>query len=426
MKQNRFFTLVSAIWMFFLWGASAYAGTMQAGAARVSITPTVDEFPFTAPREKPFVGVHDPLYARALVLQDEKQNRLALVSLEVSAIPQASALVSDIAQAAGVPISHVLLTATHTHNSLLVSYHGGEPGAVHAQEIARLRRAAVEATRAALQHLQPAKIAFARGQAFVNINNGEAAGLQSWNDPQGFSDKTLDVIRVESSQGAPLALVVNYATHAEVMFRSVTKDGGYEVSGDLPGAVSHLLEGQAAPVVLFTSAAEADQLPLFKSLQPATNLAAADEGAGGWALLNVQARRLANSVLDVAATLPPASADGTLSAAVGSVTCPGKARHPQATNVPPVTIPISLLRLRDIDLAGVGGDLAAVLGKKIKDAAPNAKTTVITMTAGAVGYILPDSSYIRPGHGVMGSPLQSGCAENALLQGFAQLARQLQ
>src|SRR5580658_9771468 len=35
--------------------------------------------------------------------------------------------------------------------------------------------------------------------------------------------------------GAPLALVVDYGTHADTTYRSVTMDGGFEVSGDVPG-----------------------------------------------------------------------------------------------------------------------------------------------------------------------------------------------
>jgi hypothetical protein len=409
---------------------SASAGVLRAGAGRVSITPEGEEFPFTAPHERTYYGVHDEVCARALALEDEKQNRVVVVSLEVTEVPRAHEIVAEVAKAAAVAESHVLVTATHTHNSLLVSYHGGEPAPVHAREMARVEQAAVEAAKQAVSRLQSAHIVFGRGEAYVDVNNGEAAGHKSWNDAKGFSDKTLDVLRLVSDKNEPIALLVNYATHGEVMFRSVTKNDGYEVSGDLPGAVSRYLEGRAdaAPVVLFTSAAEGDQLPIFKSLQPSEHFEQTDEGASGWALLDVEARRLADATLDVTGNASVINA-ATLTAAATTVECPGKKRNASpeqadAYAVPPVSIPLSLIRIGDVTLEGVGGDLASELGQELKTASKAAHTTVITMTAGAVGYILPDASYRHNSHGVAGSPLKAGCAETALIQGFKRLEQE--
>lgn len=302
-----------------VWNAGA--GELRAGASRVSITPSSEVFPFTAPHEKPFVGIHDDVYVRSLVIEDGDHHRVAIAVIEATTVPNPQQSVAAVAKEAGVPESNVIVSASHSHNTLMVSYHGGEPGPVHAREFARIQQALVQATREAVANLQPARVAFGRGEAFVNINNGEEAGLPAWNDSKGPSDKTLDVIRVTSIKNEPIAALVNYSTHGEVLFRSATKDGGYEISGDMPGAVSHLLEGDKglAPVVLFTSAAEGDQVPLFKSLQPAGNLPGTDAGAGAWALLDVQARRLANSVLDVTKNIKAGSATGTIAAAASFI-----------------------------------------------------------------------------------------------------------
>ncbi len=229
MKQRWLLSTLVAVTLGFSWTASAHAGDLRAGAAKVSITPTADEFPYTIGREKSFVGVHDEVYARALVL-DNGTTRVAFVSLEVESVPDAKAMLSLVAQAAGVAESNVMLSATHTHESLTVFIHGTTLTPIQQEEIEHIRQGAIAATREAVAHLQPARISFARGEAYVNINNGEEAGLKNWYDAKGPSDKTLDVVRLESMTGAPLALVVDYATHAETMYRSVTKDGGYEVS----------------------------------------------------------------------------------------------------------------------------------------------------------------------------------------------------
>jgi hypothetical protein len=408
---------------------SAECSELRAGAAKVSISPSADEFPYSTPREKDFVGVHDDLYARALVL-DDGATKVALVSVEVVEIPDPERVVSEVAQAIGVPVSHVMVTATHSHSTLLVFFHGGIPSPIQAKEIEHIRQGAVAAARKAASDLQPARIAFSRGEAWVNINNGEVNGLKTRYDANGPSDKTLDVMRVDSSSGQSLALIVDYPNHAEVMFRSVTKDGGYEVTGDLPGAVSQILESNpaGAPVTLFLAGDEGDQKNLFQAVQPAFGkLPATDEGAASWGVLDIQAKRLATAVFESIGKMQTGASTVTLQVGVNSATCPGQRTHldsktGQTTteDTPPVIIPLSTIQINDIAFAAIGGDVGSEIGKKIREASPVPHTIVVTMLAGTVGYILSDASYAHPGH-VRESPLKPGCAEKALPEGISHL-----
>ncbi len=412
--------------------AATPAGDLRAGAGRVAITPPASIFPYKVPREHDFVGVHDDVYARALVLDDGKA-RAVIVSLELTQVPEPAAMVADVARAAGVTPDHVMVVATHTHNVPLTFYHGEVTNPAQPAEMARARAGAVAAVKAALAALAPARISHGRGQAPVNTNNGEAAGVAGGFDPDGPSDKSLDIVRLTDRAGNPLALLVNYASHGEVMFRSVTRDGGYEVSGDLPGAVSRLLENTpgGAPVVLFTPGAEGDQLPQFKSLQAAGRLPGTDEGAGGWALLDVQARRLAHVALGTIATLPQGDATASLHMTATEATCPGQhyeIERPSGKvlgvqDTAPVRIPVAVLRINDLVLAGVGADLASSLGQAIKAGMPAGQTTVLSMLSGAVGYVLEDRAYQHPGHGAAGSPVKPGCAGVVLPATVAAAAR---
>lgn len=410
---------------------SAGAGQLLAGAARVSITPPAAEFPLQAGNEKPFTGVHDDVYVRTLALDDSAGHQALIVSVEVTTIPEPAALLAALARASGLPASRIMVLATHTHSVPLVFFHEAVPDAAQRREIDRIHGAAVQATVQALRQLQPARVSFARGAAYVNTNNGEQGGRKGWYDPAGASDKTLDLLRLTGMDNKPLGLLVNYANHGEVMFRSVTKNGGYEVTGDLPGAVSRLLETHAdgAPVVLFAGAAEGDQLPLFKSLQPATEFPASDQGAGGWSLLAVQARRLAGAVLGTLAGAAAGVAQVELSGAAAAVSCPGQ--HYRVDRVShrllgiddtgPVSIPMSVLRINDIVLAGIGADIASDIGVAIKRASPVAQTSLLTMLAGSTGYVLNDAAYQYPSHGVMGSPVKPGCATAALSDGLRKM-----
>lgn len=408
--------------------APAAAGPLRAGAGRADITGDAADFPIKVEHERDFVGVHDRVSARALVL-DDGTRRVVLISLEVTSVPGGGAFTKAVAQALNLPESNVLVFATHTHSNPLVFYHSEPPIPAHARAIERTRQGAIAAARAALAGLQPAKVGFALGKGYANINNGEYAGSHIWFDPEGPVDRTLGVLRVDTADGKPLAMMVNYPSHGEVMFRSVTKDGGYEVTGDLPGAAATLLESSGvAPVVLWSASAEADQVPLFKSLQPAMGpLPATDEGAGGWALLDLLARRLAFSVAQAAAPIVTGPV-ATITIAQGSITCPGqRMRQDPATGkitVAPtldVTIPTAYVRVGDMVLAGVGGDVGTQIGGDIRAGLPRRQTMVVTQIAGAEGYILPDSAYEHPGHGVFGSPLKPGCAAPALVSEFRKL-----
>jgi hypothetical protein len=430
MKHGWLLTDCAAIALGLCVAVPAGAADLKAGAAKVSITPTADEFPYTIGREKSFVGVHDEVFARALVL-DSGATRVALVSLEVESVPDAKVLVSQLARAAGVAESNLIVTATHTHESLTVFIHGANLTPIQQEEIEHIRKGAIAAVTEAVARLQPARVAFARGEAYVNINNGEQAGLKNWYDPKGPSDKTLDVVRLESVRGEALALLVDYGTHAETMYRSVSKDGGYEVSGDIPGAVSRMLEANpaGAPVALFLAAAEADQLSMLKSLQPAVGkMPEADEGSAGWGIVDELSRRLTAAVLDATDEMKPGASNITLQATAGSVTCPGgrtrldnKTGLVSATDGPPVTIPVQTIKMGDVAIAAVAGDLGSEIGREIRTASPVPDTVVVTMLAGSVGYILPDASYRHPGHGLGGSPIKSGCAEQVLPKGIADM-----
>src|SRR5262245_31402848 len=70
---------------------SAQSGTLRAGAARVDITPAADAaLPMAgyAGRTEGFRGIHDPVFVRAIVL-DDGASQAALVAWESLFVPEA-------------------------------------------------------------------------------------------------------------------------------------------------------------------------------------------------------------------------------------------------------------------------------------------------------------------------------------------------
>ena len=443
--------------------STAQSGGLRAGAARVEITPPASDFPFplvSAGGMMPqYIGVHDPLYARALVL-DDGATEVAFVIVDVTEIPKPAEFRRTVAQAVGIPEANLILAASHTHSEPTMYYNEnpqpapptapatgaqGGPGAPGGsrvvltpeqkaqqdvqweKEINRVIQGATEAARQAKAQLKPATVAFARGQAFVNgRSKGTGAG-----DPAGPSDKSLDVVRFVGADGAAIAQLVDYGVPGIVLLHNVTRDNGAEVSGDILGTAAQLIERQPGntAVTLFASGADGDQGPIFRATPPAVGkLPAAKEGAAAWEMLDVLGGTLANSVLSVTGKMQPGAGSVKLSAATRTVSCPTEKRTmDRATGTatvadgPPAQIPLSLIRIGDIAVAGVGANLGSVIGQHLKAASPLPQTTLVTVLAGSAGYILDDETLSAPG-GHMGN-IKPGCAENAIVQGLVEMIK---
>ena len=391
---------------------SSGAQGLRAGAAKVSVTPPADCFPVPDFHGGTYTAVHDSLFARAIFLEQDGRGCL-LVGVDYVDLP--ADYVDNICEATGLPEEAVILCASHTHSVITTE---------KSQEI--MRKGIVSSARQAMADPAPVQLFFGRGETSVAINNGEIDGLSGHN-PAGYTDRTLDVLRIVGENG-PVAEVVNFASHAEVMFRSMIRSGEYEVSADLPGKVSTLLESlpEGAPVVLSTCGAEGDQLPRFASWRATNNLGPIDLGQDGYLILDVLGQTVADDVLSC--RLSPVS--GTLRFGRSSVAVPGRrTRKDRETgevtveNTADVSIPLSFIRVGDqFALEAVGGDIAASIGTRIREAAPVAgKTMLVTMMAGSAGYILADEAYQQSIHGVMGSRIAPGHAEKAITDGFRSL-----
>jgi neutral ceramidase len=423
----------------------AQSGNLRAGAARVDITPPANEFPFPLTAQEPmssYVGVHDPLYARALVL-DDGSTQVAIVIVDVSEIPRHEEFQRTVAQALGIPEANLILAASHTHSEPTMYYHeGAPPGAQNAapavssaaqnaqwtRELDRVIQGAAEAARQAKAQLRPARVSFARGQAWVNIRDGEAGQ----GDPLGPSDKSLDVLRFDGTEGTPIALLLDYGVPSSIMLHNITRDNGAEVSGDLLGTAAQLIEKQSpnAPVALFASGADGDQRPIFRSTPAAVGkLPAVKEGAAAWDMVDVLGSVLANAALAVTDGMQPGTGEVKISAAAKTVSCPSNkmTRDPATGKTtfedgPPAQIPLHLIRIGDIAVAGVGGNVGSEIGKKFKASSPLPQSTMVTVTSGSAGYILDDATLANPGS-IKTGMLKAGCAENAIVQGLVEMIK---
>ena len=417
------------------------AGPLRAGAAKVDITPPHEMFPITVGPET-LGGVHDPIYVHALVL-DNGSSKIALISVDTTGIRNSAEVVKAVAAELKVPPSHLSIAATHDHNT--PTFGGGNSKYDAAPYLDLMLRGIVEAARQANANLQPARIGFGTGKAYINTNRDEKIGAsyKMGYAPEGPTDKTVAVMLVTNSAGDPIAVWSNYAVHGVVMFLSKTKDGKSEVTGDIGGATARYVEDRMKNVVeVWTSGAAGDQNPLFMSTYNQDAPDVHDEGEAGWAILDVQARRLGEEIVRVAKNIQNTTDKAVLWGADTTVTCPGRQRDPSSTTVTagtsptsltspikmidgdPVEIPLGLIMVNDIALANVSGEVFTEISQKLKQESLFDRTAMVTLSRGSLGYIPSEAAYLLPSAMAANNRIKPGCAEHQIVDAFINLERQ--
>ena len=427
-------------------GRAAQTGTLQAGAAKIDITPAADAaLPMSgyAGRKEGFKGIHDPIYARAIVVSDGTRHA-AIVSWELIGVPHAvwEELSQRIAKETGIQPEYLQLTAVHNHAAPSPFGLYGNDSPKSAAYTTRLMDATVEAVKQAKANLQPARMGIGSGTAHVNINRREYSADRGWFlgfNPDGPSDKTVTVIRFDALSGKPIALFINYPVHVVVMGPE-----NYQISGDLAGATSRYVENyyrrkpEEAPrsdagplirlppeaatdgvVALWTSGAAGDQNPI--SLARGSDFTMVDALGK---MLGEQAVRAAAAVQ----TTDKVRIWGKQHV----VSCPGRRLEPGPrprkvytwADADPVTIRLGLLMINDVVLAGVSGEVMTMIEQRLRKASPYSRTIMLTHANGASGYIPDDAAYDQISYEIESSRLKPGCAEKAIVNGFLSLIDQ--
>lgn len=393
---------------------SARAGELRAGAARIEITPGAGEaLPLAGygSRVDPHKGVHDPLYVRALVV-DDGERQAAVVSCDVLYVTEEmwQRTSARLARELGIPAELALLAATHTHgapSSRRVKPEFEERAARWTQ---RVEDAMLEAARQAKNALQPAKFGVAKGKAYVNTNRRARTADGGWGlgiNLEGPSDRTLGVVKFETTAGEPIAILMNYPVHGTVM-----GPRNYQITGDLPGAAARYVERSFGDnmVALWTSGASGDQNPIYATQD-------------NFERVEALARILGEETLQLAGRIRTSSRV-RIFGAQRVLTCPGQKRADESTpprppirfvDADPVLIRVSLLRIGHLALAGVSGEVLTMIGERLKAESPFSNTFMVTHANGAVGYIPDDAAYDQVSYEIWVSPLKRGCAENAIV-----------
>ena len=200
-------------------------------------------------REGVSQGVHDDLYARALVF-DDGGTRAALVSCDLIHIDGylAAAVRQQAAEATGIPADHVMVAAIHTHAGPAGLRQGMDEPLVETTA-----RHIAGAIAAADREKQPCVLKV--GRCTVDSVS------QNRRDPSWPIDTALRLLLVDSPERGkpPLAAVINFACHATILFQT-----NLLISADYPGcAVRTFQKLLPDTACLFLQGACADVNPVW-------------------------------------------------------------------------------------------------------------------------------------------------------------------
>lgn len=243
------------LFLFLICGNAQHADAkvFRAGFGQQNVTPArpMPMWGYGARHDALSSGVRDPLFAKAVVIE-AGSSRLAIVALDLGRAPAGDSMqrIRDSLKT-DYNIEHLLVCGSHTHHGPVLELRDlegqGKGKFDDAVEYAsNLEAKIVQAIGSAVDNLKDAKIAW--GASRVDMNRNRHSKLE----PKPL-DSELGVIRLDTLDDKPLAILVNYAAHATM---HDSKDLRY--SADWPGQMTQAVEKQCGAPCLFLQGAAGD------------------------------------------------------------------------------------------------------------------------------------------------------------------------
>jgi len=282
----------------------ADAATLKAGFAQADVTPLVPVMLagygaafFSEDACRWSTGVHDPLYAQAMALEDAAGSAAILIVLDnVGTITNEIVEIQDgVSQAVGLAPDRVVVCSTHTHHGpdtiglwgVIVPPISGRQEDV----IDRMVQGAVRAGVDAWQARVPARLEYAAGEE-PRMHFNKVFG-----DPERLMDSTLTVLAATDAQGRLLGSVMNWAAHPTLM-----PESNRLVSADYPGAYYRHMQERLGGVHLFVNGAIGASI---QALAPEDGVWKWILGNATWDDVDAMGARLADDAVSLLAAATP-------------------------------------------------------------------------------------------------------------------------
>ena len=418
--------LILAVFLIFLIFCPYSRAELKGGCAKVNITPPLG-IPLIGSYGKPSDNVLDELYAKALVLNDGT-NILVIVSCDLLYTPLeeiTGPVRKIINEKTGVPERNILICATHTHSgpevftkSKFRTPGDTPPPAIDRSYLDTLVKKIAGSAQMAYKDMQQVKIGAAKGQAPEIVynrrpRNNEGLVKMAFTlppevratrkvvvEPGGDVRTTFDlpddktewkfgpvdpevcVLRIENMAGEILASLVNFGCHPVCIYPHLSTS----ISADYPAFVTGVVEGAEGGLCLFALGLAGDAVPFDRGVLPRRQIGRA---VGGEALRRLQFVKTTDDI--------------TLSGLKKEIEFPAKKSAPEQPvdndkDPDPIISEIQVLRLGDIYILGLPGEVLVEVGLEIKKRAGLENLFIMTLSNDAIGYVCHSDAYDEGGY----------------------------
>jgi len=413
---------------------------LKGGCAKVNITSPLG-IPLIGSAGKPSNDILDELYAKALVLNDGSTT-IVIVSADLLYTPLeeiTNPIRKIIKDKIGIPEQNVFICATHTHSGPEVFTRSKlrPEKEVPASEIDQfylqtLIRKMAGSVLIAYKNLREVKIGAAKGQIPEILynrrpkNNNDSVKMAFTLPPEVTATKKIEtdaegnvkvtftlpdedveldfgpidpevcVLRVEDMDGGIVGSLVNFGCHPVCIYPYLSTT----ISADYPAYTTKVVEQMEGGICLFALGLAGNTVPIQRGVKPREQIGKA---VGGEALRRLQ--------------FVTTTGDVTLKALKKEIRFPIKAasssdKLKEVDEINYITTEIQVLRLGDIYILGLPGEILVEVGLEIKKRAGVEKLFVISISNDSIGYVCHSQAYEEGGYEpVSGTNLAKGAGE---------------
>ena len=432
---------------------------LRAGFSKVCISPPIGA-PLAgfAARQGVSEGIHDDLFARSLVLSDEKA-AFALVSVDLLALPSefVKRVRVGIQRKTGISAAAVMIASTHTHaGPVTITTFFNPEESVDAAYMDSLAEAVEQSVTNAWRARFSARVG-------VGVAEVDGVGVNRRSPDQRPIDEQVGIIKVDDFNGRTRAVLINYSCHPTVLGpdnllvtgdfpnfaieqieRNIGPDGFAMFVNGTQGNISmgHSSELSAIGVITpgrtFERAAELGHLLADATLVALPDIATSD--APSLTALTIPVNlplknyppleEAIKSLRDADDLLARLTAEG----APPEQIMPAKTQRlyasitnfyaREALALPDGHLPIELqgFRLGDAAFVAIPGEVFVEIGLTLKRQSPH-MTFVFGIANGYIGYVPTREAYAAGGYEVVSSKCQPGA--DVLVEKVANLTEQL-
>ena len=244
--------------------------TFKAGAAKTDITPEVGCWLEGIPRAEPSNAIHDPLHARALVMEysdgvARPGDKICLITCDLIGLTTefSNTVRERIARSLDITPDKVVVACAHNHSGpAMLGFIA--PEHVDPGYLDLLLSKLVELCREADGKREPALLGAGLGEEttvseYRRLLTRDGGIVMNWEEypqeeivgPVEEGDPDLGVVKIVATSGRTIAVVFNYATHPNSM-----PGDNFTITADFPGYAADLIEAELGGIALFTNGAQ--------------------------------------------------------------------------------------------------------------------------------------------------------------------------